>query len=119
MSPTQSIAPPAERSRHVPDPAPTLDAEEHAGEDPTRAPAGGTGEEGAAEDAATDESREQTLLRSALAVLIERAGGEIEYTEAEFRAILASHGPHRLVGVVDSTGPGAPVIRMRIELSQR
>ena len=64
-----------------------------------------------------DESRDQALLRSALAVLIERAGGEIEFTLADYRAVLAIHGSHRLVGVVDPSGPGAPVIRMRIEAS--
>jgi hypothetical protein len=64
-----------------------------------------------------DASRDQALMRSALAVLIERAGGEIEFTLADYRAILAIHGSHRLVGVVDPSGPGAPVIRMRIEAS--
>ena len=56
-------------------------------------------------------------MRSALAVLIERAGGEIEFTLADYRAVLAIHGSHRLVGVVDPSGPGAPEIRMRIEAS--
>jgi hypothetical protein len=59
-------------------------------------------------------STEQTVMRAALAVLIERAGGQIEWTEADYLAVMKDRGPHRLEGVVDPSGPGAPVIRMRL-----
>ena len=35
---------------------------------------------------ATDTAKEQALFRTALAVLIERAGGQVEYTLADYRA---------------------------------
>jgi hypothetical protein len=57
---------------------------------------------------------EQTLMRAALAVLIERAGGQVEWTEADFLEVVTRRGPHHLEGVVDSSRPGAPLIRMRL-----
>ena len=61
-----------------------------------------------------EQSREQTVMRAALAVLIERSGGQIEYTEADYVAVMRSRGPHRLEGVVDRSRPGGPVICMRL-----
>jgi hypothetical protein len=42
-----------------------------------------------------------TLVSSALAVLIERMGGEITYTQSEFAAIRASRGEYRIEGEAD------------------
>jgi hypothetical protein len=118
MSPTQSVVRPDGRSTKAQRAAPQLETETSVAQDPERETGGPTGDPQFAADGLSDASKEQTLLRSALAVLIERAGGEIEFTEADYRAILASHGPHRLVGVVDSAEPGTPVVRMRIEASR-
>ncbi len=53
-------------------------------------------------------------MRSALAVLIDRHGGSIEYTEADFQAVHDRHGAYRIVGDIDSSGPGDPRILLRI-----
>jgi hypothetical protein len=57
---------------------------------------------------------EQAIVRSALAVLIERSGGSFEYTEAEFQAVHDRHGAYRIVADIDSSGPGQPRVQVRI-----
>lgn len=58
--------------------------------------------------------KESALIRSALAVLIERAGGEISYTESEFATVRARHGEYQIEGTVDRSGSGEPVIRVKL-----
>jgi hypothetical protein len=62
----------------------------------------------------TEDAAEQAILRSALAVLVQRAGGSIEYTEREFQAVHRLHGAYRIVGDIDNAGPGEPRIVLRI-----
>lgn len=54
------------------------------------------------------------MMRAALAVALERAGGEIEYTQSEFAAVRARLGEYVITGEVDRTGPGEPIIRIRL-----
>jgi len=65
--------------------------------------------------AASADVIEQAIVHSALAVLIQRAGGAIEYTETEFQAVHDRHGAYRIVGDIDSSGPGQPRIKLRID----
>jgi hypothetical protein len=53
-------------------------------------------------------------MRAALAVALERAGGEIEYTQSEFAAVRARLGEYMMTGEVDRSAPGEPVIRIRL-----
>lgn len=64
--------------------------------------------------AATIQEKESTLIRSALAVLLERAGGTMEYTQSEYAAVRASRGEYVITGEVDRSGEGEPVIRVRL-----
>lgn len=59
--------------------------------------------------------QESALIRSALAVLLERTGGTMEYTQTEYAAIKAVHGPYVITAKVDKSGPGEPVVRVAIE----
>lgn len=54
------------------------------------------------------------MTTSALAVLLERMGGEMTYTQSEYAAIRAARGEYRIEGEVDRSAPGEPVIRVRI-----
>jgi hypothetical protein len=63
----------------------------------------------------TLQEKESTLIRSALAVLLERMGGDMEYTQSEFAAVRAMRGEYVITGEVDKSGPGEPVIRVKIE----
>lgn len=58
--------------------------------------------------------KESALIRSALAVALERAGGEIAYTQSEFAAVAARHGAYQIEGEVDKSGPGEPIIRVKL-----
>lgn len=60
------------------------------------------------------EEKMNALISSALAVVLERAGGELTYTQSEFAAVRAHHGEYRIEGEVDRSGPGEPVIRIRL-----
>jgi hypothetical protein len=62
----------------------------------------------------TMQEKESTLIRSALAVLLERAGGSIAYTEAEYAGVRARRGEYAISGWVDRSGPGEPVIRVEL-----
>jgi hypothetical protein len=62
----------------------------------------------------TIQEKESTLIRSALAVLLERMGGEMTYTQTEYAAIRAAHGEYLISGEVDRSGPGEPVIRVKL-----
>lgn len=62
----------------------------------------------------TMQERENAIFRSGLAVLIERAGGVLEYTQTEFEGVRARHGEYVLTGEIDKSGPGEPIIRIRI-----
>ena len=64
---------------------------------------------------ASPEAVEHAIVGSALAVLIERFGGAIEYTETEFQAVRDRHGAYHIVGDIDSSAPGEPRILLRIE----
>lgn len=59
-------------------------------------------------------NKESALIRSALAIALERQGGELVYTEAEYAAIRARHGEYSIQGEVDRSGPGAPVVRVKL-----
>ena len=63
---------------------------------------------------ASEDATEQAVLRSALAVLIQRAGGSIEYTEREFQAVHQRNGAYRIVGDIVNSGPSEPRIQLRI-----
>jgi hypothetical protein len=56
----------------------------------------------------------RALIDAALPLLLDRAGGEIEYTQSEYQAIRARRGPYRISAEVDKSGPGEPVIRVRL-----
>ena len=63
---------------------------------------------------ASADAVELAIVRSALAVLIQRAGGSIEYTESEFQGVRDWHGAYRIVGDIDRSGEGEPRIQLRI-----
>ena len=63
---------------------------------------------------ATMQKKESTLIRSALAVLLERHGGEMTYTQAEYAAIRAARGEYAISGQVERSEAGEPVIRVRL-----
>jgi hypothetical protein len=63
---------------------------------------------------ATLQEKESALIRSALAVLLERQGGEMTYTQSEFAAIVATRGRYVIEAEVDKTGPGEPLIRVKL-----
>lgn len=46
--------------------------------------------------------------------MIERDGGTLEFTQTELEAVRARHGEYVLTGEIDKSGPGEPVIRIRI-----
>ena len=54
------------------------------------------------------------LMRAALVVALERAGGEVEYTQSEFAAVRARLGEYIIADEVDRDTPGEPVIRIRL-----
>jgi hypothetical protein len=58
--------------------------------------------------------KDSALLLSALAVLLERSGGEMAYTQTEYAAVRAARGEYKIEGEVDRTGPGEPVIRVKL-----
>ena len=66
------------------------------------------------QEVAMADERGEVLIRSALAVLLEREGGEIEYTQTEYTAVKARHGEYVITGEVDRSGPGEPVIRVKL-----
>ena len=59
--------------------------------------------------------KQAALTSSALAVLLEREGGSVEYTQSEFAAVRARHGDYSIVGEVDRSGPGEPIIRLTLQ----
>lgn len=59
--------------------------------------------------------QQSVVVPAALAVLLERAGGVLEFTQSEFAAIMARRGRYVITSIVDRSGPGEPVIRMEIE----
>jgi hypothetical protein len=63
--------------------------------------------------------KESALIRPALAIALERQGGELTYTEAEYGAIArararARQGEVSISGEVDRSVPGAPVVRVKL-----
>jgi hypothetical protein len=60
------------------------------------------------------EEKMNALISSALAVVLERVGGELTYTQSEFAAVRAHHGEYQIEGEVDRSGPGEPVIRVKL-----
>ena len=63
---------------------------------------------------AGDQEKESALIRSALAVLLERAGGSMTYTESEYQAVAAKLGHYSIVGQVDRSQPGEPRIVVKL-----
>ncbi len=63
---------------------------------------------------ATMQKKESTLIRSALAVLLERQGGEMTYTKAEYAAIRAARGEYVISGQVERSRAGEPVMRVKL-----
>jgi hypothetical protein len=55
------------------------------------------------------------LISSALAVVLEREGGELTYTQSEFAAVRARNGDYLITAEVDRSAPGEPLIRVKIE----
>jgi hypothetical protein len=54
----------------------------------------------AIDEKAADEARRLAALRdAALALLLERAGGQIEFTEAEYQAVLVKYGGPMLFNI--------------------
>lgn len=54
------------------------------------------------------------MLDAALALLLDKAGGELRYTQSEYAAIKARRGSYRIQAEADTSGPGEPVIVVRI-----
>jgi hypothetical protein len=54
------------------------------------------------------------LIVSALAVLLDKAGGEMTYTQTEYAAIRARRSDYLVEADVDKSAPGEPVIRVKI-----
>ncbi len=67
----------------------------------------------------TIQEKESTLIRSALAVLLEPMGGEMTYTQTEYAAVRAARGDYVISGEVDRSGPDEPVIRVKLESDSR
>jgi hypothetical protein len=59
----------------------------------------------------------EALVTAALAVVLDRQGGEVTYTQSEWAAVQAKHGDYVITAEVDKSGPGEPVIRVKIEPS--
>jgi hypothetical protein len=57
---------------------------------------------------------DSSMMRAALAVALDRASGEIEFTQTEFAAVRARLGEYVITGDVDRTAPDEPVIRIRL-----
>jgi hypothetical protein len=56
----------------------------------------------------------RAFFDAALAVALERAGGELTYTQSEYAAIKARRGAYRIQGEADKSGPGEPRITVRL-----
>ena len=56
----------------------------------------------------------KALLDAALAVALDKLGGELTYTQSEYLAIKARRGPYKLAAAVDKSGPGEPVVRVTL-----
>ena len=54
------------------------------------------------------------MFLAALAVAVDRAGGELTYTQSEYLAIKARRGPYRIQAETDKSRPGEPRITVRI-----
>jgi hypothetical protein len=68
--------------------------------------------------AAAAARRKQTLLDAALTLLVDRAGGELVFTEADYQAVLAKYGgPTRMNMHFEVTQePGSPAtVRLVLE----
>lgn len=74
---------------------------------------------GPIDEAAAEEARRLEALRgAALALLLERAGGSIEFTEAEYQAVLAKYGGRTMFNIRLEVvrEPGRPDrVRARLE----
>jgi hypothetical protein len=55
------------------------------------------------------------VMRGAVMVLVERAGGFVEFTDTELAAIRARRGPYIATAMVDRSKPGEPIIRVALE----
>ena len=62
---------------------------------------------------AKDRPDTKVLFEGALAVLLQRAGGELRFTESDHRLVEARHGRYKIRADVDRSG-AAPVIVIRI-----
>jgi hypothetical protein len=58
--------------------------------------------------------KQTALINSALAVLLERMGGEMTYTQSEFSAVQARRGEYAIQGEIDRSGSSEPVIRVTL-----
>jgi hypothetical protein len=56
----------------------------------------------------------RAFFDAALAVAVERAGGELTYTQSEYVAIMARRGSYRIQAEADRGGPGEPTISVRL-----
>jgi hypothetical protein len=59
----------------------------------------------------------EALIASALAVVLEREGGELTYTQSEFAAVRAKNGDYVITAEVDKSAPDEPIIRVKLEPS--
>jgi hypothetical protein len=64
--------------------------------------------------AGNEAKKESALIRSALAVLLERGGGSMTYTQTEYSAVAAKLGHYSIVGEVDRSLPGEPRIVVKL-----
>ena len=67
----------------------------------------------------TLQERENALFRSALAVMLERQGGAMTYTQTEFAAVKGKRGPYVMRGLVDQSGDGEPTVRVELVPDER
>ena len=57
----------------------------------------------------------EALMAAALAVVLEREGGELTFTQSEFAAVRAKNGDYVITTEIDKSGPGEPTIRVKLE----
>jgi hypothetical protein len=59
-------------------------------------------------------TQSSALISSALAVLLERQGGSMTYTQTEYAAVRDRRGEYVIEAEVDRSGPGEPVVRVTL-----
>lgn len=61
----------------------------------------------------------KALIVAALAVVLEREGGELAFTQSDHAPVRAKNGDYIITTEIDKSGPGEPIIRVTIEPNRR